>query len=36
MELDLVVCGKSAEIEQLIIRMARDNPRWGYTPCSGA
>ncbi len=26
----------AAEIEQLIIRMARDNPRWGYTRIRGA
>ena len=25
----------AAEIEQLIIRMARDNPRWGYTRIRG-
>ena len=27
---------KSAEIEQLILIMARDNPRWGYTRIKGA
>jgi hypothetical protein len=26
----------AVEIEQLIIRMARDNPRWGYTRIRGA
>ncbi len=26
----------AAEIEQLILRMARDNPRWGYTRIRGA
>jgi putative transposase len=26
----------AADIEQLIIRMARDNPRWGYTRIRGA
>jgi putative transposase len=26
----------AAEIEQLVIRMARDNPRWGYTRIRGA
>jgi hypothetical protein len=26
----------SADIEGLIIRMARDNPRWGYTRIRGA
>ncbi len=25
----------AAEIEQLILRMARDNPRWGYTRIRG-
>jgi hypothetical protein len=27
---------RSAEIEQLILVMARDNPRWGYTRIKGA
>ena len=27
---------KSAEIEQLILEMARDNPKWGYTRIKGA
>lgn len=27
---------KSAEIEKLIVVMARDNPRWGYTRIKGA